>query len=162
MIALVYDPALVSDPEALAADLGVGCLIAGAPPRYALTLPEAGYAVVRETWAGIDVLPGPVTPEQLATLPDPGPDPTLVEVERREAVRAAMREEVTIDPDLIRQAIGRLDDIIATGSLPALPDSPTTAEVVAQVRRLTTAVNREADAIRDLARVLRAALRLLA
>jgi hypothetical protein len=34
--------------------------------------------------------------------------------------------------------------------------------VVAQVRLLTTAVNMEADAIRDLARIIRGVLRLLA
>lgn len=85
MIALVYDPAKVTDPEALGQSLGIGMLIAGIPPAYAYLceFPPAGYFVGRETWAGLDVLPGPVTPEQIAALPDPGPDPQIAEVQAR-------------------------------------------------------------------------------
>lgn len=41
MIALVYDPEKVRDPEVLGDSLGVGQLVAGIPPRLAgLALPR--------------------------------------------------------------------------------------------------------------------------
>jgi hypothetical protein len=87
MIALVYNPTTITDPEALASSLGIGALVAGIPPAYTdrYSFPDAGYFVVRETWAGLDVLPGPVTVEQIAALPDPGPNPAIAVAEQRAA-----------------------------------------------------------------------------
>jgi len=163
MIALVYDLSIVSDPEALGTTLGIGILVSGVPPRYPfLSLPPAGYAVVRETWAGVDFLPGPVTPAEIAALPDPGENPAVAVREAVAALREAVRSDAgVVDPAQVSAALGRLDAIIATGTVPALPASPTNADVVAQVRLLTTAMNVAADAIRDEARILRAVMRLL-
>ncbi len=161
MIALIYDPARV-DPDALG--LPVNAYVRGVPARYTFTLPEAGYVVVRETWAGVDVLPGPVTPDDITALPDPGEDPVAISARTLADLKEAVRSGDTgtvIDPAVVRAAIGRLDAIIASGSVPDLPASPTNADVVAQVRTLTTAVNLIADATRDLARFDRAVIRLL-
>jgi hypothetical protein len=92
MSVLVYDPERVSDPEALGVSLGIGVLIAGIPSAYvnAYTFPEAGYLVARETWKGLDVLLGPVTLEQIAALPDPGPDPSI------QAAQVAQEQTTTL------------------------------------------------------------------
>ena len=163
MLNLIYDPAKVADPEGLAASLGIGSIIEGVPPAFAgLNLGGEGYAVVRETWQGIDVLTGPVSPQQIAALPDPGPDPAVAARKSLRAIRDAIGSDISpVDPAVVQTALGRLDAIIATGSVDPLPANPTNADVVAQVRTLTTAVNLEADAIRDLARIIRAMLRLL-
>jgi hypothetical protein len=79
----------------------------------------------------------------------------------RDAIHAA-DDAVGIDPTLVTTALSHLDAIIDSGTLPDLPASPTNAAVVAQVRALTVAVNRLADATRDLARFDRAVIRLLA
>lgn len=164
MIALVFDPAAIADPAELAAQLGVGTLVEGVPPRYAdrLTLPAAGYVVVRETWAGTDVIPGPTTAAAIAALPDPGPDPVAAARAAHDALRVTLAgDTAVVDPAVVAGALARLDAIIATGSLPALPASPTNADVVAQVRALTTALNLAADAIRDLSRIERGIIRLM-
>ena len=87
MIALVYDPTRVADPDALGALLGAAALVTGVPPTLAdhITLPDAGYVVVRETWAGLDVLPGPVIRADVDALPDPGPDPQAAAAELQAA-----------------------------------------------------------------------------
>jgi len=57
MLTFVYDPAIVTNPQAVAGPLGIGVLIAGVPERYTgYVLPPAGWVVLRETWAGPDVL----------------------------------------------------------------------------------------------------------
>ena len=92
MLALVYDRAIVGDPVALGATLGIGALIEGIPPSHAgLKLPPAGYVVVRETWAGLDVLPGPVTRDDVDALPDPGPDPRAAAADLQAAAGGVLR-----------------------------------------------------------------------
>jgi hypothetical protein len=71
-LTLVVDPALPSDTVAqLAKSLDVPLIVRGIPPRWAsrVTL-QNGYAVVRETSAGLDVLPG-AQPRDVAALPNP-------------------------------------------------------------------------------------------
>lgn len=114
MIALVYDPKKVADPEALAEILGIGQLISGIPPRLVgLALPAAGYAVVRETWAGRDVLAGPVTRTQIDALPDPGDDPAVAEAASTnqakgilESLRTTPIDPVALDANLFLARAG--------------------------------------------------------
>ena len=61
----------------------------GPLPSYAF--PPAGYVVVSETWAGLDVVPGPVTLAGIAALPDPGPNPALVAAELQAAAGGVLR-----------------------------------------------------------------------
>ena len=129
MLMLVYDPAIVTDPETLAASLGTGALVRGVPQRYSFTLPAAGYAVVRETWAGTDILPGPVTAAEVLALPDPGPNPVHVaEAEKRESA-AILRAEEAPDLATLRTLVEGLRAYMA------LP-SPTAAQSAAALRAL--------------------------
>src|SRR3972149_4149647 len=121
MLALVYDGAIVADPVSLAATLGIGMLIGGSPPSHAgLELPAAGYVVVRETWAGLDVLSGPVTRDDIAALPDPGPDPQAAAAELQTAVGVVLRilQTTPIDP------IALDANLTLLAAARAIPDPP--------------------------------------
>lgn len=153
----VYDPEIVTDPDAIVALLDADFAQVIAKENGVLAdveLPVDGYAVIANSWQGYTVYPGPLTHDDITAIPDPGPDPDVTRAEAITALRRAMREQSQdIDPAVVSAAIARLNDIIATGSVPALPASPTNADVVQQVRTLTTAVNLIADAVRDLARI---------
>lgn len=150
MLALVYDPERVADPGALTGQLGLSILVVGVPPVYAnrVTLPEAGYVVVRETWAGLDVLPGPVTRDQIDELPDPGPDPRAAAAELEAAAGGVLRilqttpiDPVALDANLQLLAGARsipdppAADVAALASYLPLP-SPTLAQTTAATKAL--------------------------
>jgi hypothetical protein len=153
---LVYDPAVVTDHDALATSLGNGFtdVIAKTPGVLEeVTLPAAGYSVIVNTWQGWTAHPGPLTPTDVSGYTEPV-NPTETARIAKEAVRSAISASgVTVDAATVTAALARLDAIIATGSVAALGASPTNADVVAQVRTLTSAINIAADAIRDLARI---------
>jgi len=150
MTALLYDPDTIEEPEALAASLGIGELVAGVPPRLAglITLPAAGYAVVRETWTGRDVLPGPVTRTQVDALPDPGDDPAIAEAAATnlakgilETLRTTPIDPVALDANLILARAGLqiaappqadIDALIAYVGVPA----PTLVQTAAATKAL--------------------------
>lgn len=157
MIALVYDKDTINDPDALGASLGIGTLVDGVPERYAgrVTIPAAGYVVVRETWAGLDILPGPVTRAQIDALPDPGTDPSVVEQEVRAAQSdvlsviastpidtAALRTNLdylaafVTNPSVqaVPEDVNRLNSLISTMSAYVVNPSPTNAESVAAIK----------------------------
>lgn len=155
MIALVYDPTLVADPASLGASLGIGSLVAGVPPRLEgiVTLTEAGYVVVRETWVGLDVLPGPVTRQDIDALPDPGPDPQVAAAELRAAAGGVLRilqttpiDPVALDANLTLLAAAR-----------AIPDPP-----AADIAALTTFLPLTSPTLVQTAAATKALIRVLA
>ena len=152
MLAFIYDPTRIANPDALGASLGVAVLVAGVPPSLAVTLPEAGYVVARQTWAGLDVLPGPVTPAQIAALPDPGPDPAIVAAQKQteaqgilDTLRTTPIDPVALDANLALTAAGLAipdppaADVAALAAFLTLP-SPTAAQAIAAVQALIRAL----------------------
>ncbi|HET6497801.1 MAG TPA: hypothetical protein VFH17_01925 [Coriobacteriia bacterium] len=150
MLTLVYDPATISDPAALGATLGVGVLIAGIPSAYVdrYAFPAAGYLVARETWAGLDVLPGPVTRDQIDALPDPGPDPGVAAAALQAATGGVLRilqttpiDPAALDANLTLLAAARAipnppaGDIAALATFLPVP-SPTAAQTAAATKAL--------------------------
>ena len=105
MLTLVYDPNVIADSVSLANSLGISQIVMGVPPRYAdsFALNASGYAVVRETWKGFDVLNGPVTTQQIAGLPDPGIDPVVVGAAKTAQVSTILGflQATPIDPALL-------------------------------------------------------------
>jgi hypothetical protein len=160
MLALVYDRAIVADPAALGATLGIGMLIEGIPSSHAgLELPAAGYVVVRETWAGLDVLPGPVTRNDVAALPDPGPDPQAAAAELQAAAGGVLRilqttpiDPVALDANLTLLAAGRaipdppIVDIAALATYLPL-SAPTTVQTAAAAKALIRVLANYADVV---------------
>jgi len=136
MLALVYDPAKVADPAAIATPLGIGVFIAGVPTRYAgYVLPPEGWVVMRETWAGVDVLAPPVTLAQVQALPDPGPDPAIAAAAHAAQVSGVLDylRSTPIDPV-------KLDaNLKAVAAYRALP-SPTAGQTAAVVTPLIDVV----------------------
>ncbi len=118
---LVYDPAVVTDPDALAASLGLGVLVAGIPPRYADTyaFPAATSWSARRGRAST-CSPGPVTPAQIAALPDPGPDPQVAAAELHAAAGGVLRilQTTPIDPVALEANLTLL------AAARAIPDPP--------------------------------------
>ena len=173
MIALVYDPAVVTTPADLAESLGVGVQIADIPPAYAgrVLFPDAGYLVVRETWAGLDILPGPVTPDDIAALPDPGPDPGIAAAEaqaRQRSILSALQSspinvsELEANLDYLAAFVGnsavagvprntaRLADLIDTMVEFVANPTPTNEDAVAAIKAVcenSVAVDRVALAV---------------
>lgn len=152
----VYDPEVVTDPNSIVALLDADFIVIAKEGGVLadVEIPAAGYVVIANSWQGHTVYPGPLTHDDIVAIPDPGIDPDITRAEVIAAVRRAVREQTQdIDPADVTAAVARLEEIIATGSVQALPSSPTNADVVQQVRTLTTAVNLIADAVRDLARI---------
>lgn len=118
MLSLIYDPAQVADPQPIAETLGIGHLVVR--PNFPIDPP--GWCVVRETWAGEDILYPPVTPADIGNLPDHGEHPAL----RKRRVRESIEE-----------AFGDYDEPIDVAALKrdlaALKQNPTLA-VVARVQ----------------------------
>ena len=160
MLALVYDRAIVADPVALGASLGIGALIEGIPPSHAgLKLPAAGYVVVRETWAGLDVLPGPVTRDDVDALPDPGPDPQAAAADLQAAAGGVLRilqtspiNPAALDANLTLLAAARgipdppAADIAALASFLPLA-APTAAQTAAATKALIRVLANYADVV---------------
>ncbi len=161
MISLVYDPSLVLDPDALGGSLGAVALVAGVPPTLAdrITLPDAGYVVVRETWAGLDVLPGPVTRDQIDALPDPGPDPQAAAAVVQAAAGRVLHllqttpiDPVALDANLTLLAAARAipdppaADIAALATFLPLP-SPTLAQTAAATKALIRVLSNYAEVV---------------
>lgn len=153
-LVLVADPARVADPAATAADLGIGVICAGVPPGLEgrVTLPPAGWAVIRETWAGLDVVPGPASRAEIDALPDPGPDPAAAARATQEAAGAVLRilsttpiDPVALDANLARLAAAR-----------AIPDPPAAdiAALVAYLALSAPTAAATAAATKSLIRVL--------
>ena len=161
----VYSPEVIADPTDTIESLGGGfdgvfAKVGGA--LLDIDLPEAGYAVIVNTWEGITVLPGPLTAGFQSSITDPGPSPEEQERRNRiEIFNTISASSSYIDPALIQEALAKLNDIINTGSVPLLGQSPTTADVIQQVRTLTTAANLLADAVRTLAKIDRGIIRFL-
>lgn len=162
---LVYDPEVVQNPDELVESLGgnFSGVIAKVPGTVEeVSLPSAGYAVVTNSWEGFTVYPGPLTSGQVESLPDPGPSPMEQMLQARAQLKAALEsQEITIDPAVISTALSKLDDIINSGSVPVLGASPTNADVIQQVRTLTTATNLLIDACQTLARIDKGIIKLL-
>ena len=160
MLVLVYDRAIVGDPVALGATLGIGALIEGIPPSHAgLKLPPAGYVVVRETWAGLDVLPGPVTRDDVDALPDPGPDPQAAAADLQAAAGGVLRilqttpiNPAALDANLTLLAAARsmpdppAADIAALASFLPLA-APTTGQTAAATKALIRVLAKYADVV---------------
>src|ERR1700690_3753201 len=72
----------------------------GPPSGWPTDLAPGHYAVVRDTWKGLDVLPGPVTKAQVDALPDPGPDPAQAAVQAQAQVTGILNtlRSTPIDP----------------------------------------------------------------
>lgn len=161
MIALVYDPDRLARPEAIAAVLGIGSLVAGIPPRLAgvLALAGADYAVVRETWAGIDVLLAPVTRDQIDALPDPGQDPAVAATELEAAAGRVLRvlqstpiDPVELDANLALLAAARAIPDPSSADIAALAtylpvSSPTLAQTAAATKALIRVLANYADVV---------------
>ena len=144
------------DPEPIIAALGLSGAIDldrfGPPAGWPTKLPAAGYSVVRQTWAGIDVLRGPVTPAQIAALPDPGPDPGVATAAKRTATQTILEilQTTPIDPVALTANLATCAaalaipnpppaDITALGTYLALP-SPTAAQTAAAAKSLIRAL----------------------
>jgi hypothetical protein len=161
VISLVYDPDRVADAIALASALSAPVVVRGVPPRLSgvVSFPDAGYVVVRETWAGLDVLPGPVTREQIDALPDPGPDPQVAVAELEAAAGRVLRilQTTPIDPaaldanlTVLAAARGIPDppaaDIAALATFLPLT-SPTAAQTAAATKALIRALANYPDIV---------------
>ncbi|HSW41798.1 MAG TPA: hypothetical protein VLM76_04755 [Patescibacteria group bacterium] len=158
---LVYDPQIVTDPASLGQSLGIGVLVAGIPPAYAgrYDFPPAGYLVARETWAGLDVLPGPVTPEAIAALPDPGPDPAVDAAVKQAEVhgildilRTTPINPAALDANLVLLARARAIPDPPTGDIAALAtflpvSSPTLAQTAAATKALIRVLANYAEVV---------------
>jgi hypothetical protein len=144
-----------ANPEALGASLGLGALVAGIPPAYAhaYAFPVAGYLVARETWKGLDVLPGPVTPAQIAALPDPGPDPQVAAAELQAAAGGVLRilQTTPIDPVALEANVTLL------AAARAIPDPP-----AADIAALATFLPLAAPTAAQTAAASKALIRVLA
>ena len=144
------------DPEPIIAALGLRGAIDldrfGPPAGWPTKLPASGYVVVRATWAGIDVLPGPVTPAQIAALPDPGPDPTIAAGAKQTETQTILEilQTTPIDPVALAANLATCAaalaipdpapaDITALGTYLALP-SPTAAQTAAATKSLIRAL----------------------
>ena len=116
MLYLVYEPAKVADPSALAASLGVAQSFPLDGRDGEIRPGASGYAVVRRCGDGDTVLRGPVTLAQVAALGEcaPATDETL-----RARLRTGRATNVTF---------------LAVAS-------PTAAQVAAQVKALTRQAN---------------------
>ncbi|HTR71908.1 MAG TPA: hypothetical protein VMH41_16990 [Mycobacteriales bacterium] len=115
---LVY-PFPPGDVGAFAASLGVEATAPAIPPRYAGQAPTfAAYLVIRETWASVDYLPD-ATAQQVAALPDPGPNPVIAQ----QANAATLRS---------RAAFALANNATYLGIA-----SPTQGQAIAQVAALT-------------------------
>lgn len=131
----------------------------GPPAGWPTDVPPAGYLVARETWKGLDILPGPVTRAQIEALPDPGPDPGVTAAHRQaevhgilDALRTTPIDPVALDANLALAAAG-LDlpdlpasDVAGLTAFLALP-SPTTAQAIAAVQAIIRVLARYQDVI---------------
>lgn len=144
----------VINPAPIVAALGLSGAIDldrfGPPAGWPTDLPASGYFVVRTTWKGIDVLPGPVTPAQIAALPDPGPDPSIAAATKQAATQTILEvlQTTPIDPvaltaNLATCAAAIPDppaaDLTALGTFLALP-SPTVDQTAAAAKSLIRAL----------------------
>jgi len=123
---LVYDRRCTA-PEKIAARLGIGTFVNYAP--VGVHLPVEGWCVVRRTWAGIDVLYPPVTPELIDALPDPGVDPAELAAVEAAAITGVLETLRNTSIDAVRLNT----DLEALRTYMELP-APTAAEAIDATR----------------------------
>ena len=142
-LSLVYDPTVVADPRSIADTLNMGlgtppgtvavATLANAPGGWsaAISLPAAGYVVVRERWNGLDILPGPVAAADVLALGSAFPT-NAAQAARLAAVNAIL---ATTPPPLSTLA----NDVQVLGAYLGL-GTPTAAQAEAALSSLIRVV----------------------
>ena len=131
----------------------------GPPAGWPTDVPPAGYLVARETWKGLDILPGPVTRAQIEALPDPGPDPGVTAAHRQAEVQGIldMLRTTPIDPAALDANLALAAAGLAIPDLPASDvegltaflalSSPTATQTAAAAKALIRVLADYADVI---------------
>lgn len=153
---------ILRDADGVVVAYGTGA--APAPGQHAADIPDAVIGAALSMYRDHPDTAGVAWDGTTLTLlaDDPAKVADRAAADAQATLRAAVAVEAgAVDPATVSAALARLDAIIGAGSVPPLSGSPTNADVVAQVRTLTSAANQIIDAVKDLARIERAVIRLL-